>query len=222
MGRFPDTKWSLIRRSGETPSQRRAAFSELARDYRPAILDYFRSHLATADADEATQSFLASSYEHGWWARADAASGSFRGFLLVLLRRHLGHLRDSARAAGHAGPVPDWLPDSGAAADRRFDARFALLLVERGLARLRASYRGRGREPMFEALLRMLGDPPAQGELQALAKDLGVPPNTLSVELRRLRQRLREAIAVELRGLCADETAFEIEWAALQAVLEGR
>lgn len=221
MGQFPDTQWSLIRRSGESPSLRRAAFSELARDYRPAILDYFRAHLAAADADDAAQSFLASSYEHGWWARADAGTGSFRGFLLVLLRRHLGHLRESTRAGTDLDAVSGWLPDPGPAADRLFDARFALVLAGRGVDRLRAEYRGRGRAPLFEALLGLLGNPPAHGELQAVAAQLGMPPNTLSVELRRLRKRLREAMGDELRGLCTDDAAFDIEWAALTAVLDG-
>jgi hypothetical protein len=38
-----------------------------------------------ADAEDAAQSFLAASFEHRWWAWADAVAGSFRGFLLMML-----------------------------------------------------------------------------------------------------------------------------------------
>jgi hypothetical protein len=222
MGRFPDTQWSLIRRSGDAPALRREAFSGVARVNPPPVRAYFPAHLAAADAEEAAQSFLAASYEHGWWARADAAVGSFRGFLLVLLRRHLGHLRDlRGPDATHLDEVATWLPDPGAAAERLFDARFALLLAARAIHRLRGEYHGRGREALFEDLLRLLGDPPKHGELQAVAGSLGRPPNTLSVELGRLRKRLRAAIGDELRELCADQADFDVEWAALQAVLDG-
>ncbi len=217
MARFPDTQWSLIRRSGDDGSVRHAAFSQLVRDYRPAIVAYCAARLPLADAEDATQSFLAASFEHRWWARADAASGSFRGFLLLLLRRHLGHLRsarDTLELDTHAEPV-DPAPD----AERQFDARFAMLLTRRALDLLRARYREREREALFEQLVALLHSHPEHGELQSIAATMGLRANTLTVELARLRKRLREALQDELRQLCADEAAFEVEWQALQAVL---
>lgn len=218
MARFPDTQWSLIRRSGESPSARHAAFSELARAYRPAILAFFRARLSAADAEDATQSFLAASFEYHWWARADAAIGSFRGFLLLLLRRHLGHVRDARPPDGTSdalGHLPDPAPD----AERQFEIRFVLLLTQHALTRLRAHYRQHEREALFDDLLPLLGSPPAHGELQDIATRLGLRPNTLTVERKRLRERLREALREELRQLCADADAFDSEWADLQALL---
>ncbi len=218
MARFPDTQWSLIRRSGESPSAQYAAFSELARAYRPAILAFFRARLPAADADDATQSFLAASFEHRWWARADAGIGSFRGFLRVLLRRHLGHLRDAQSPPGFSDAL-DHLPDPAPDAERQFDARFVLLLTQHALTHLRAHYRQHGREPLFDGLLPLLGSPPAHGELQDIASRLGLRPNTLTVERKRLRERLRDALREELRQLCADEAALDAEWADLQSLL---
>ncbi len=73
MAQFPDTQWSLIRRSGDSPSARHVAFGELVRRYRGAIRVYFGARLSADDADDATQTFLSASYEHAWWARADSA-----------------------------------------------------------------------------------------------------------------------------------------------------
>jgi len=220
MARFPSTQWSLIRGTGSSPEGRRA-FGELVRLYRPAIVAFFRARLGTDAAEDATQSFLASSYEGTWWSRADADLGSFRSFLLMLLRRHLGHVRDAAPPAPvDAETLADAVDDTPGA-ERRFDSRFALLLTAHAIEAQRARYRERERGALFEQLLPLLSAPPEHGELKAVAAVLQMPPNTLTVELRRLRERLREEMRAELETLCADEATFAAEWLALQRVLDG-
>ena len=218
MAQFPSTQWSLIRQSGGTPSTRHRAFGELATAYRDAILAFFRARLDASAAQDATQSFLAQSYEHAWWSRADADAGSFRGFLLLLLRRHLGHLR--TRTDGQTECDVE-LVDPSPAADQHFDARFALALTARAVDVLRADYRKRDRTALFEQLLAALGSPPEHGKLQRIAAAMGRPANTLTVELTRLRKRLREQVRMELRELCADQATLDSEWAILQRVLGG-
>lgn len=221
MAQFPSTQWSLIRRSGDTPSQRRAAFGQLALDYRRAILAFFRARLAPADAEDATQSFLSMSFEHAWWSRANADVGSFRSFLLMLLHRHLNHLR-SAQVRGADDPdALDAAVDTAPSAEQQFDTRFALVLTQRAIDTLRAHYRARERGDRFERLLPLLATPPEHGELKQIAESMQLPPNTLTNELKRLRTRLREQMHEELKHLCADESAFESDWAALQRVLGG-
>jgi len=218
MARFPDTQWSLIRRSAESPSARHSAFSQLVQEYRPAIVAFFRARLPEADADDAVQSFLAASFEHAWWTRADAGIGSFRGFFLMLMHRHLGHVR-TGRSPHLALDEVMEPSDPAPAFDRVFDARFALQLTRRALDALRSQYRERGRDGLFDQLLPLLGDPPDHGGLKQAAEAINVNPNTLTVELKRLRTRLRAALSEELRQLCVDQAAFEADWAALHAVL---
>jgi DNA-directed RNA polymerase specialized sigma24 family protein len=217
MANFPSTQWSLVRRSG-SPSSRRAAFAELTATYRDAIFAFFRARLDATAAEDATQSFLTASFEHDWWSRADAQLGSFRGFLLMLLRRHLGHVRNAIDDVTELGAD---LPDHAALTDRQFDTRFALTLTARAIDVLRTSYGERGRELLFERLLGMLGSPPEHGELKVAAAALDMAPNTLTVELQRLRKRLREQLRTQLKELCADQAALETEWAVLQQVLGG-
>jgi DNA-directed RNA polymerase specialized sigma24 family protein len=218
MAEFPSTQWSLIRQSGSSAS-RQAAFGELVRMYHAAILAFFRARLPADTAEDATQSFLAASYEQEWWARADAQIGSFRSFLRVLLRRYLGHVRESRHTDEPLGEKD--VPDDSPSADRQFDLHFALVLTARAIDTQRTRYHERGREAMFERLLPLLSSPPEHGELKAIATSLGMPANTLTVELQRLRRRLREDMRTQVRDLCADETAFLAEWAAVQHILDG-
>ena len=218
MAQFPSTQWSLIRQAGSSTSGR-SAFGELARAYRGAILAFFRARLDADAADEATQSFLALSFEHAWWSRADAALGTFRGFLLLLLRRHLGHLRERQSVAND-DDIED-LADDTADADRQFDLRFALALTQRAVDAQRERYRERGRGELVHQLLPLLSSPPEHGELKRIAETLGVPANSLTVELQRLRKRLREEMRAQVRELSADESTFEVEWAAVQRILGG-
>lgn len=220
MPQFPSTRWSLIRRSGLS-SDGRVAFGELTRMYRPAIVAFFRARLGAEAAEDAAQSFLVASFEQAWWPRADAGLGSFRSFLLLLLRRHAGHVRDAAVL-----PLDDThdgsdVADDTADAERRFDSRFALLLTAQAIEAQRTRYRERARGALFERLLPLLSAPPEHGELKTLAAELAMPPNTLTVEIQRLRKRLREAMRAQLGELCADAATFEAEWAALQRVLDG-
>ena len=220
MAQFPSTRWSLIRRSGRS-SDGRLAFGELARLYRPAIVAFFRARLGADAAEDAAQSFLAASYEQVWWPRADADLGTFRSFLLMLLRRHAGHVRDAAALPHADARDAAEVVDDAPGAERQFDSRFALVLTANAVAVQRERYRQRDREALFEQLMPLLSSPPAHGELKTIAATLQMPANALTVELQRLRKRLREEMRAQLEGLCVDAAAFELEWSALQRVLGG-
>ncbi|MBS0458398.1 MAG: hypothetical protein JSS44_13845 [Proteobacteria bacterium] len=221
MPHFPSTQWSLLRQAGPTPSGRES-FGALVRAYRAPILAFFRARMPADAAQDATQSFLAASYELDWWSRADAQRGSFRNFLRVLLRRHLSRLRSVREPAASADIAPDDLTDPAPDADHQFDLRFALALTARAVDAQRAQYGARGRGDLFETLLPLLSSPPEHGELKEMAASLGLPANTLTVEINRLRKRLREQMRSLVADLCADAASFAGEWDAVQAILQGR
>lgn len=218
MAEFPSTQWSLIRGSALSQAERRAAFGTLAQAYRPAMRAFLRARLPAEEAEDALQAFLAQSFEHAWFARADPAFGSFRGFLLLMLRRHVGHWRERRRAADVSFDEDPMFVDETGEGDpqRAFDARFLAALTRQAIARLRSAYAARGREATFDALLPLLSAPPQKGELATLSERLRVPANTLAVDLRRLRGRLAAAMREELRGLCIDEPTAEREWQQLR------
>lgn len=219
MADFPSTQWHLVRGTALSQDGRRAAFGTLVEAYRPAILAYLRARVGVGDAEDLLQSFLAASYEHAWFARADPEFGSFRGFLLVMLKRHVGHWRERRQL-----PV-ERLDDDATVAEmatgedpeRAFDGRFLMTLTAQALARLRQSYVQRDRAALYDCMLPLLTSPPERGELVRLAARLKMPPNTLAVELRRLRDRLAGAMREQLAELCVDPLIADRDWQALRS-----
>ena len=151
--------------------------------------------------------------------RADPEIGSFRRFLLILLKRFLAQERD----AGHRR-----LEVSGEMAAERhheqtpehqFDLDFALCLTGVALDNLRDDYQASGRGELFTALMPLLSESPEHGELAALSAALKVAPNTLAVQLKRLRMRLQKAVRSALSELSLDAAHAAADLDALRRVL---
>ena len=218
MADFPSTQWHLVRGTALSQDDRRAAFGTLVEAYRPAILAYLRARVGASDAEDLLQSFLAASYEHAWFARADPEFGSFRGFLLLMLKRHVGHWRERRSLATEALDADAPLADGAATIDpeRAFDARFLMTLTAQALARLRETYVARDRAALYDVMLPLLTSSPERGELTKLAAQLEMPPNTLAVELKRLRERVAGAMREQLAELCVDPLTADRDWQALR------
>jgi len=173
------------------------------------------------DAEDLCQAFITDSIDNGWWARADAEQGSFRRFLFMMLRRfqskHLSRRRLTV-SAGETDEV-ERMADPSRSIEDTFDLAFVLALTQRSLAKLRDQYAGRGRREVFDAVSPLLKDPPAHGELQRIAADLDIRPNSLTVELKRLRSRLREAMRAEVIEMCGSDEQVESELAAMRAII---
>ncbi|WP_257389474.1 sigma factor [Tahibacter caeni] len=222
MAAFPTTRWSLIHASRQSPQETAAAWAALVRDYRPAIVAYFRRSALARDAEDLAQEFLLRSMQADWWARADAEIGSFRRFLLALLKRFLLNRESSAMQRREVGgDALDALETGGDAEtpEACFDLQFALCLTRTALHGLRERYAREGRADLFAGLEPWLAETPAHGELAALATRLQVAPNTLAVNLRRLRQRLQEGIRAALAELCLERAQVDADLAALREAL---
>lgn len=219
MSVFPTTRWSLIHASRRSPQDAAAAWSALVRDYRPAIVAYFRRSALAHEAEDLTQEFLLSSMQDDWWSRADADIGSFRRFLLALLKRFLLNRWSSAQQRCEVTAETVDLGGHDDSPEAQFDLHFALCLARTALDALRARYARDGRAELFAQLEPWIAEVPAPGEIAALATRLDVAPNTLAVQLKRLRQRLREAIRTTLAELCIDRAQTEADLNALRGAL---
>jgi len=219
MTAFPTTRWSLIQASDRQPDAVAAAWADLVRDYRPAILAFFRRSAISRDAEDMAQEFLLRSMREGWWSRADPAIGSFRRFLLVLLRRFLAVQNSSGyRRFERTGIEVEDTADS-ASPEQWFDFEFALCLTRAAMERLREDYAAGGRAAIFDALQPWLSEQPERGELAALGAQLQAAPNTLAVQLKRLRARFQQAVRAALADLSLDEQHARADLDALRAVL---
>lgn len=216
---FPTTRWSLIQASYRQPEAVAAAWADLVRDYRPAILAFFRRSVLARDAEDLAQEFLLRSMQDGWWSRADPAVGSFRRFLLVLLQRFLATQSSSGHRRFERTGIEVEDTASGASPEQLFDLEFALCLTRAALERLRGDYAAGGRSALFDALQPWLSEQPERGELAALGVQMQVAPNTLAVQLKRLRARFQQAVRAALANLSLDEQHASDDLDALRAVL---
>jgi len=219
MAVFPTTRWSLIRASDRQPGEVAAAWSDLVRDYRPAILGFFRRSALARDAEDLAQEFLLRSMRDGWWSRADPEVGSFRRFLLMLLKRFLAMQSDAGHRRFEVIGVNIEEGDHGQTPERQFDLEFALCLTRTALTELRRDYESNGRGEIFAALQPWLSEAPGHGELAALGTRLGVAPNTLAVQLKRLRARFQKAVRSALADLSIDAGHAAADLDALRVVL---
>ena len=216
MAVFPTTRWSLIQAGDRPQAENGAAWADLMRAYQPVILAFFRRSALSRDADDLTQEFMLRSMSEGWWARADPAIGSFRGFLLMLLKRFLAQHRDTGyRRFESTGAVA---ADIGheQTPEQYFDLQFALCLTRNALAELQKDYANDGRGALFAALQPWLAESPDRGELVELGARMQVAPNTLAVQLKRLRTRLQKAVRVALLELSVDSEHAAVDLDALR------
>ncbi len=219
MANFPTTRWSLIQTSDRSQADIVAAWSDLVQAYQPAIVSYFRRRATRQDADDLAQEFMLRSIDDGWWARADPQAGSFRQFLRMLMKRFManrieaGYRRFEWTGQGHEEAADLQTPD------QIFDLQFALCLTRIALDDLRKDYECEGRGATFSALEPLLAEAPEHGELVRLGKQLDVSPNTLAVQLKRLRTRLQKAVRVAIKDLSLNEASAATERDALIASL---
>ncbi len=219
MAAFPSTRWSLIQASGRPAGEIAAVWSELVRDYRPVIVGFFRRSALARDADDLAQEFLLRSMQEQWWSRADRSVGSFRRFLGMLLRRFLAQQSDLAYRRSELNGAHVFEATDNATPETQFDIEFALCLARAALTELHGDYEREGRGDLFEALQPWLAEPPTRGELGKLGAKLNVAPNTLAVQLKRLRMRFQRAMRVALTQLSVDHASADAELAALRSAL---
>jgi len=210
---FGTTHWSVVLAAGRKISpQSRGALEALCRAYWYSLYAFVRRRgFAPEDARDLTQEFFYRLLASDWITRADQAKGRFRTFLLCGMQNFLANeWQKSNRIKRGAGLelVPlDALEAEGrykvepadlARADKLFERRWALTLLDRVLARLQAEQEELGTIERFEALQgALLGEPSGEG-YAALAPRFGVTESTVKSWVHRLRQRYRELLREEV------------------------
>lgn len=230
---FASTHWSLVANANDDDGAvARASLAALCLRYWYPVYGYLRrSGHAPEQAHRLARGFFQ------WLVQADGARasasqyGRFRLFLLAELHRYL------TRAPGAADPAdPDPVPPPALGdIEARHHAEpagseppecalrrgFAVEVLAAAHARLRREAAQAGRTDMYESLERFLGVEPDPGDYEAIAADLGMRPVSISLAVRRLRQRFRELVDRELRETSATPGDLEDERHALLQVLKG-
>ena len=233
---FALTHWSVVLAAGRADSTHaHVALEKLCRTYWPPIFAFIRRQGHNPhDAQDLTQAFFARLLEQKSLAAVDRAKGRFRSFLLATLKHFLANEWDKACAQKRGGgqvliPIDaQSMETSGGldpadklTAEKIFDRRWALTLLDQALSRLRAEYAADGKAELFAELKVTLTETSRSESYVEIAARLGLSEGAVKVAVHRLRQRYREVIRAEIAETVAGGAEVEDEIRALFAALAG-
>ena len=223
---FVTTHWSVVLAAGRGDSTRsRAALEKLCRNYWYPLYAFVRrlGHSAH-DAEDLVQSFFAVCLEKNYLGAVEQGRGRFRSFLLIALKRFLANEWDKQRAQKRGGAqIPVALdsltaeeryalePAEQLSADKLFDRRWALTLLERVVQRLEAEQHAAGKGEQFEALKECITAVGRGTPYVELAQQLSTSEGAVKVAVHRLRSRYRELLEEEIANTVASPADIDEE-----------
>ena len=211
--RFEETAWSIVVATGATtPARAHDAMAELCRIYWRPIYAYLRrSGYDTHDAQDLTQSFFQHLLENETLRRVSREKGRFRSFLLGALKLCLAdeqaRRHTLKRGAGIQFISTDELEteelhhlhaDHEAAPDEILDARWAGVVLERALEKVRAECAANGKTEMFEALYPFLAGTKPHVSYQEVADRMKLGLGAVTTLIYRLRRQFATAVRREI------------------------
>jgi RNA polymerase sigma factor (sigma-70 family) len=224
-GIFATTHWSVVLAAGQSAdAQASEALEQLCRTYWYPLYAYLRreDHSPT-DAQDLTQEFFARLLARNSLAHVGPEKGKFRSFLLAALRHFLSDQSDRARAVKRGGGAEVLSLDAQKAEERyrlepvdRMDAekiyerRWAMTLLEQALLRLRDESAAAGKTELFERLRSFVADD-SEVTCAEAATELGLSESAVKSALHRLRERYRAFVLEEIAHTVADPAEIEAE-----------
>jgi RNA polymerase sigma factor (sigma-70 family) len=232
---FATTQWSMVLEAqGESPGAQKA-LERLCRIYWWPLYGFVRRQGYTPEeAQDLTQGFFALLLERRDLDAVRREKGRLRSYLLTSLKNFLGNARRRATRVkrGEGRPlVPleellaresaDFEPAHTLSADRIYERRWALALLEQVLARLDEEYRMAGNATLFGRLKQMLADEPSQFSQAEIAQELGMTEHAVKQAFYRLRQRCALLLREQIADTVAAPGDVEDELRHFIAVLQG-
>jgi RNA polymerase sigma-70 factor (ECF subfamily) len=230
---FATTHWSLVLAAGRGSHPGAAtALATLCETYWYPLYYYVRRRGYRADeAQDLTQAFFAAILEKGYLKVADPDRGRFRSFLLASLNHFLANewRRRSARKRGGGKPAISLNAESAEtrysqepshdlSPEKAYERRWALLLLEKSLSKLRDEYAASGKAGVFARLSAFLGGA-ERGPYEKAARDLDMTEGAVKVAVHRLRKRCRAILRAEVAQTVADPAYRDEELRHLMAAV---
>lgn len=224
---FANTHWSVVLSAANKRDPTRAleSLEKLCGVYWHPLYFYARRQGESPhDAQDLTQEFFARLLQNDLLDSVDRSRGRFRSFLLAAFKHFLSNERDKARAQKRGGgqhPVPIDASDAEThyglepadkmTAEKIFERRWAMTLLERTATRLREEYERDGKNQLFEQLKITLTEPRGAIAYAVLGRALQMSEGAVKVAVHRLRLRYREILRSEVADTLADPADVEDE-----------
>src|SRR5213082_2121696 len=190
---FVTTHWSVVLTAqGHSPAADEA-LEKLCCTYWWPIYGFVRRNGCNPEeAQDLTQGFFAMLLERRDLDVVRREKGRLRSYLLVSLKNFLGKTRRREmaikRGEGRAlVPLDELLarersdlePADNLTADRIYERRWALTLLEQVLRRLESEYQSGGNTKLFDCLKEFLSDEPGRRSQAEVARELGMSENAV-------------------------------------------
>jgi RNA polymerase sigma factor (sigma-70 family) len=230
---FTTTNWSVVLEAqGQSPAAQEA-LEKLCRTYwRPVYSFIRREDSRREEAEDLTQGFFTLLLQRRNFDDVRKEKGRLRSYLLKSLKHFLvsEHRRAVTIKRGKGQqPVPlEELATTGIvylepadhlSADRVYERRWALTLMEQVLRRLKDEYCTAGNAALFDSLKQLLPDEPEAQSRADIANELGMTDNALRQAFHRFRHRYQLLLREEISHTVAVASDVEDELRHLIAVL---
>jgi RNA polymerase sigma-70 factor (ECF subfamily) len=204
---FVTTHWSVVLSARDIASpQSAAALENLCGLYWYPLYAYARwLGNSPHDAEDLTQEFFARLLQKNYLGAVEQERGRFRTFLLMAFKRFLSEQWRRGLAQKRGGretavPFDTELAESlyqkespaELSADKRYEQRWALTVLEKTMARLRGEFQAAGRTAEFDRL---------KGFLTVSGREIspaGMTEGAVRVAAHRLRKRFRQILREEI------------------------
>jgi len=231
---FTTTQWSVVLDAQSESPSAQEALEKLCRIYWWPLYGFVRRQgYSPEEAQDLTQGFFAMMLERKDFDVVRREKGRLRSYLLASLKNFLAkaHRRAMTIKRGEGRPpVPleellvreraDLEAADTLSADRIYERRWALILLEQVLARLGEEYQVAGNSALFEQLKQMLGDEPDRPSQAKIAQELRMNENAVKQAFHRLRRRYRLLLREEIAQTVAVPSDVEDELRHFIAILQ--
>ena len=207
--RFGTTQWSMVLKAGRGAEE---ALLKLCQIYWPPLYAFIRRRgHAVHESQDLTQAFFAHVLEHQALETVAPAKGRFRSFLLVSLKHFLDNEWHKAHTLKRGGKQifiswDDLKPDDRdllgpsdhMTPEKVFNRRWALMLLDRVMNRLRSECVAARKGDLFEKLKGYLtGDAPGKSYAE-IAREIDMTESAVKVTVHRLRRRYGELLREQI------------------------
>jgi RNA polymerase sigma factor (sigma-70 family) len=232
---FTTTHWSVVLEAqGESPAAKQALEILCQTYWRPLYGFARRQGLTREEAQDLIQEFFARLLEHRNLDTVRREKGRLRSYLLVSLKHFLASERHRASGvkryeSGLHIPLDELLESEVAdfelaetsSADRLYERRWALAVLEQVLTRLESEYRAAKNAALFDRLKEFLVGERGRRTQAEIAAELGMTENAVKQAFHRFRQHYRVLLREEIAHTVAQPGDVEGELRHLVSVLRG-
>lgn len=231
---FATTHWSVVLGAHGESAAAQEALEKLCRAYWWPLYGFVRRQgYKPEEAQDLTQAFFARLLERKDLETVRQERGRLRSYLLASLKNFLSKARhrELTIKRGEGRPLVsledllarermDQEPSHKLSADRIYERRWALTLLEQVLTRLRAEYEVAGKLPLFDRLKELLAQESGQPSQAEIAAELQMTENAIKQAFHRMRHRYRQLLQGEIAHTVAVQADVEDELRHLIAVLQ--